>query len=450
MLRFIALAALACACTAQTTAPPQGRAGAVRVEGRAFADAGGQWNPLGATLFWALWGERHDPERLDANLAYLAARRVDYVRILGMVGSESWTDRAIDPEAPDYWAVADRLFERLARHRLRAQITIFADAGDAMPDGTSRQRFAAAWADYATRHRDRVLFIEIANEYWQNGFGGPDGIAQLRALGVQVAAATPIPVALSSATSEPGDWCRLYAGVAGVELATVHYDRDVGSPDGPWGPVRQPWRFPSAFDEACPGGLPAAAVSNEPIGPQSSVAADDDPLRLALAYATTFVSGGAAYVFHAGPGIRGGGAADRSRGRAANFFDLAPTSLDALAAIADLLPSGLANWTRDDAPDGWAPWAQVDQAAARGDLLVAHSASSGDQFVAVLIGIRRPHALRARDAMVFTLIDPSNGATVEQVSLARGASWNVPADRPGYVVIGNRAEPPARLARTGG
>lgn len=450
MARLFLLAVLACACAAQPVARLPLRGGPVRLEGRALADAAGPWNALGATLFWALWGERHDPARLEANLAYLAAHRVDYVRILGMVGSESWADRAIDPAASDYWAMVDRLFDRLDRHGLRAQVTIFADAQHVMPDATARRQFAAAWADHANRHREQIVAIEIANEYWQNGFGGPDGTEHLRALGTQVAAATAIPVALSSATGVPGDWCRLYAGAAGIDVATVHYDRNTGPPDGPWGPVRQPWRYPAGFDDACRGRLPAAVISNEPIGPQSSVAADDDPRRLALAYATTFISGGAAYVFHAGPGIRGGGAADAARGRAANFFDLAAASLNAIQSVAAILPPGLANWTREDAPGASAPWDGIDEAMARGDLLAAHAASSGEQFVAVLLDVVRPHAVVARRAMRFALIDPANGATIAEVSLPRGAAWTVPAHLPGYLVIGQHETPPARLAREGG
>src|SRR5688500_14301631 len=71
--------------------------GAVRLNGRALADASGPINALGTTLFWALWAERHDQKRLDENLAWLAARNVHYLRVLGMVGGKSWEDRVIDP-----------------------------------------------------------------------------------------------------------------------------------------------------------------------------------------------------------------------------------------------------------------------------------------------------------------------------------------------------------------
>src|SRR5690606_37195203 len=62
------------------------RTGVVRVEGRAFSDGAGQWNPVGTTLFWALWGERHDVPKIERNLKHVATYGLDYIRILGMVG----------------------------------------------------------------------------------------------------------------------------------------------------------------------------------------------------------------------------------------------------------------------------------------------------------------------------------------------------------------------------
>src|SRR5690606_1900407 len=149
-------------------------------------------NALGVSLFWALWGERHDAARLDANLAHLAEHDVDYVRILGMVGAPTWEDRVIDPAWPDYWAVVDRLFERLARHGLRGQVTLFADAEVMMPAAADRDAFQAAWAARLEQWGDQVLFVEVANEHWQNGL--PD-LAELQRRGQALRAATSVPVA---------------------------------------------------------------------------------------------------------------------------------------------------------------------------------------------------------------------------------------------------------------
>src|SRR5690606_20413731 len=94
LLAVVMAASVLSADPTPAQSPGQGR---VHLDGHAFADDGGPFNALGASLFWALWGERHDPERLDANLAHLAAHDVDYVRILAMVGARTWEDRVIDP-----------------------------------------------------------------------------------------------------------------------------------------------------------------------------------------------------------------------------------------------------------------------------------------------------------------------------------------------------------------
>lgn len=413
----------------------QAGTGAVRVEQGALADDRGVWNPLGASLFWALWAERYDTAKLERNLDFLATRGVDYVRVFAMVGADSWRDRTIDPAAPHYWNTVERLFERIADHGLRVQVTLFADAQVMMPDADARRRFVDSWAAIANRHRARVLAIEVANEYWQNGFTGEAGLAALRVLGERLAAATTIPVAVSSAPA-PDAWCGLYAGVLGVDLATVHYDRRMDGPDGVWGPAVHSAGYPAAFDAGCRGQLPRAVVSNEPIGPASSVASDADPLRLALAFAAAFVGGNAAYVYHSGAGIRGGGAADVARGRAGDFAGVDAAALSAIAETRAHLPSGVANWQRHDAASAGMPWTGFGAAVERGDLVQALASTSGNRVVGVLLGIRRAHHVTARRAMTVTLVHPVTGAVAARASLAAGSPWTIPADLPGYLIVG--------------
>ena len=104
--------------------------------------------------------------------------------------------------------------------------------------------------------------------------------------------------------------------------------------DGPWRPIGAPWGYPAEYDEDCRGQLPALVFNNEPIGPESSVEQDDNPARIAAAYILTFLANHGAYVFHTGPGIRGGGAADvdGSLRRHANFDDLAVVQADRSSA----------------------------------------------------------------------------------------------------------------------
>ena len=416
------------------------RTGPVRLDGPAFADDQGPWNPLGATLFWALWGEKHDPERLDRNLAHLASHEVDYIRMLGMVGAPSWEDRTIDPDWPDYWEVAARLFERLERHGLRAQVTVFADAQVMMPERAERRTFLEAWADFANSHPDRVFVLEVANEAWQNGFDGDAGLVDLRALGSRLDALTEIPVALSSLPHEPSAWCAAYGG-AGLDVATVHYDRDVGQQGGAWRPVGQPWGYPDDFDAGCPGQLPLAVINNEPIGPFSSVAADADPVRIALAYVTSFLAGNGAYVYHHGAGIRGGGKADRERGRPANLYDGDPALLDALAAMKRLLPPGLASWTGITAGSDAMPFEGFERATEGGAASGAYAARSANRLVLAVLGISRRFTVVAREPVVLTLHDPITGRELGTRRLAGGEEWPVDPVVPAFVAIGTRSGP---------
>jgi hypothetical protein len=338
---FIVMA-LACALPLDAV---QGRTGPVRLDQGRFVDDGGTWPALGTTLFWALWGERHDPERLDANLAFAAANGVDYIRILSMVGAESWHDRVIDPNAADYWDIVDRLIARTARHKLRLQVTIFADAQVMIPDTAAREQWADAWARRASEAPERFIFLEVANEYWQNGFDTPEDVAMLArrlqgATEVLVAPSAPQCGAYPADASTPEaracivEWQTIHAdGVA--DLATPHFDRDVNGPLGRRGPVCGPLTM-----RRVPPDLVRAFVSNEPIGPQSSVVSEMDPELLRDAAEVTWLGGGAGYTLHSGPGVRGGGAYDRERGRAANLQDLlvVQQALSLIARVRDQIP----------------------------------------------------------------------------------------------------------------
>ena len=373
------------------------RHGRVRADRGILVDDGGPFLALGASLFWALWGERHDPDRLDRNLQWLADRDFDYIRMLGMVGTESWRDRAIDPAAPDYWPIVDRLFARLARHGLRAQVTVFADAQAMMRDPAARERFAQAWAEYAERHAAQVLLIETANEYARNGLEA----GEVRALTRRMNDRTAVLVASSAPPGPwPGvepdrasaddrailaEWQTLYGGGV-ADALTFHADRDTGQPGGAWRPVSELWALPDAG-----GDIPRLWINNEPIGPQSSLASDDDPVRLAMSAAMSWISGMAAYTLHTGAGVRGGGAADRDLGRAANLWEVA--QIDRTAAMLRqaraALPATVPNWRRVSWHEAGHP-CRITPAQDEHDLSAHVAAIDGDRFVMASIGVRRP------------------------------------------------------------
>jgi hypothetical protein len=401
--------------------------GVVTTERRAFADSRGLFNAIGASLFWALWGERHDQERLESRNISVLAGRVDYVRILAMVGSETWSDRVIDPRAPDYWQVVDALFTRLRAAQLRAHVTIFADAQVMMPSALEREHFAASWASHIHRlYRQDVIFVEVANEYWQNGVGRHE----LRRLG-DILKGSGVPVALSAPTED--DVCGVYGGWDGI--ATLHYDRDTSRTDGPYRPIRQPWGYPGEYmeRERYTGPMPDVAVNSEPIGPESSVASELSPERIALAVASTFISGNAGYCFHTGAGIRGGGAADLARGRKSNLDEYDVSYWLGIDTAAMFLVPGQANGARQNAQWSTMPWNGSQYAVERGDLVRAQASIVGDELRAVFIGTARPHTITLRQPLrQCTLIEPVSGDVVERFEdLSAGDTIEIPGHREG-------------------
>jgi hypothetical protein len=385
------------------------RRGQVRVEGHAVVDADGPFNALGATMFWGAWGYKHDRARLDRNLEALSRAGVDYIRVLGSVGGNSWADRLTDPGWPDYETVIAGLTDRAYdRYGLRVQWTLFGGA-PFTPSGPARERLVDRFAAMAKGREHKIFAFEIANEGWSNGFRGPDGLAELRALGKRMSDKTPVLVALTAPSdSVQGAYCATYAG-AGVDVATVHYERGFGS-EGPVRPLKRMWGYPAAFDAQCVGQLPKAVFNNEPIGPESSVRQDDNPVRIAAGFVLTFLAKNAAYVFHSGPGIRGGGAADvaGSLRRHSNFDELPSfkSISTALKAAKGYLPAGLANWERHRAGDERAPLEGFDQ---------TYAATSGRDFIALLIDIRQPVTVRPRVASSIEVRDLSTGKILQQV-----------------------------------
>ena len=201
----------------------------MRADGRAVADAAGPFNALGATLFWGAWAYKHDRPRLERNLEVLSAAGIDYVRVLGSVGGASWADRQTDPRWTDYDAIIAGMTDlAYDRYGMRVQWTLFGGA-PSTPSGPAREALVDRFASMAQGREHKIFAFEIANEAWQNGFAGPEGLAELRRLGQRLNEKTPVLVALSSPAS--GAACATYAG-SGADAMTLHYERGFGG-EGP-------------------------------------------------------------------------------------------------------------------------------------------------------------------------------------------------------------------------
>jgi hypothetical protein len=419
-------------------APAKPRRGVVHAAGRAFADEGGVFLARGASLFWALWGYQHDRERLGRNLATLRGWDIDYVRVLGVVGApgdnpaDSWRDRRVDPSTPSYdqdvaaftdWAYRD--------YGLRVQWTIFGGV-DFAPTPQARRSLLERFARM-TRGREQEIFaIEVANEAWQNGFPGDAGRTELHALAKVLKSQTTNLVALSAPQSSNCDGVRsLYAGSA-ADLVTLHLPRASITGGAIWNTFRDPWSFRDCS------GVPALMSSNEPIGPESSVASSDDPGVLAALAAVTYGSGIGAFVLHTGAGVRGGGAADLARARHSNLWEL-PTGAriaDGLNTLIRQLPADLPNWEKHDLASGTG--ADLFEISPRDALSGMYCFSKTTAYACVAFGIKQPVQLTSRGHVVsVTLSALISGTQPAEVRLQPGGSITIPATPAVRLITGN-------------
>jgi hypothetical protein len=425
------------------------RRGVVRTEGRAFADDGGPFPALGATLFWGAWGYKHDRARLEKNLDFLARHHFDYIRVLGEVGGEHWHDRQVDPRWPDYDAVIAGLTDlAYDRYGLRVEWSIFGGV-DFSTTPAAREALIARFARMAAGREHKILLFEIGNESWQNGFPHPQGTAELRHLAARLkaqlteAGAKPILRAITSpagpeayrqsledpVSPDPHFGYRATYEGADADVGTVHIERS-RSEDG-WNPVRQPWE-----NRTLPG-MPAAISNDEPVGPDSSVASEHDPMRLVMAAVVTYLSGLAAYTYHTKAGIWGGGVEKdgASRGHG-DLWAYSPAIAEGFRAMKAYLPSDLTTWRQLDDGDDGHPF-RGSLAASPGSAVRNYAAQKDGRFVAAPIGVRGGLRLRAAYPSSVEVIHPLTGKVLQSRALNAGDAL-VLEGLPAYVLKGSR------------
>jgi hypothetical protein len=422
------------------------RTGRVRVEGHSLVDDGGPFLGLGASYFTALWRCKNDRARLEADLAFLSRHGFNYYRMLSMVGHHAaWDGREIAPVSftnregkqvaawPDYWQRLRELVDlAYDRYGIRTQITIFADA-QLMPEKQDRiAHMRRLLADVVAGREQKIMLLEVANEAWQNGFPGDEGVADLREFAKYLNDRTEVPIAITS----NHDWPELgsfkgfeqvYAGGV-ADIATWHFSRDRRTDDG-WKPVYDCWELGDR-----PGFPPVS--SNEPIGPGSSVNREQEPIRLVMAAAFAYTAKLPMYVFHSEAGVLG----------KARFDEMAGNKQ--FGPVLRLLPGDVANWERNDGREARAPltvfaggepnryWPEIESAD---DGCVRNTGSRrGDEFICVPIGIRAGGLqVEAREAVEFAAHDPLTGKVVTAATLQKGQRATLPAG-PGALLIRGR------------
>jgi hypothetical protein len=409
----------------------------VRLNGKSFCDDAGPFLGLGVSYFQALRHAKVDRERLNRNLALFAAKGFNYVRVLSMVSWDgleiapvTFTNRAGHAIAawPDYWHQFRDLLDLVAQHGLRAEVTIFADAQYVMPSKATRQAHLDGILANMAGRECKLLHLEVANEAWQNGFPGAQGITDLRAFAQYLTDRTSVLVAITSNddTSDQGIMA-LHRGSA-ADLATVHFSRDTRTPEGGWLPVRDVYRA---------GNLPGVppVSSNEPIGPGSSVNSESDPIKLCAAAVFAYLANLPAYVFHSSAGVY-------ARVR----FEDTP-GLDAFKLVGQILPADLADWTRNDGLEASAPftvlcsgqpnryWPEVGGATNGCHRNIG--SAKGSEFVCFPMGILAGGVtLEARGPVQFQVIQPLTGAAVSNLTLKGGDRFTLPQGPGAYLLKG--------------
>jgi hypothetical protein len=414
------------------------RRGPVRVVGHSLVDDRGPFLGLGVSYFTALWRFKNDRPRFDSDMAFLSRQGFNYYRMLSMVGhNKAWEGLEIAPVGfkrrdgkqvdgwPDYWKQLREMVDAAFDHyNMRTQITIFADA-QLMPDKAARiAHMDRILSDVVRGREQKILMLEVANEAWQNGFPGDEGVADLREFAKYLNDRTKVPIAISSNHSESFE--KTYKGSAS-DLATWHFDRDKGPDDG-WKPVYDSWDY--GRRAACP-----PAVSNEPIGPGSSVAREMDPIKLVMAAAFAYAAKLPAYVFHSGAGVFG-----KTR-----FEDM--PGVDRYVHLNELLPGDLSSWERNDGKAPQSPFTSF--AAGQADRYWPDVSNSedgcvrniggrkGSRFVCVPIGIRPGGlTLEARQNLAFKVFDPLTGKELLSAMKRKGERVTLPRGPGGLIVVG--------------
>jgi len=419
----------------------------VRLNGRSFCDDAGPFLGLGVSYFQALRHAKYDRTRLNRNLALFAAEGFNYVRVLSMVSWDgleiapvSFTNRAgrVIQAWPDYWQQFRDLLDLVAQHGLRAEVTIFADAQYVMPSQSTRQTHLDGILANIAGREPHILHLEVANEAWQNGFPGSQGIADLRAFAQYLADRTSVLVAITSNddTSDQGI-IALYRDSA-ADLATVHFSRDTRTPEGGWLPVRDSYRA---------GNLPGVppVSSNEPIGPGSSVSSETDPIKLCAAAVFAYLANLPAYVYHSRAGVYGYARCCPPAGDEARFEETA--GINAYQYLRQILPPDLASWARHDGLEPSAPFTVFcdgqpnrywpDVSGATNGCHRNIGSAKGSEFVCFPMGILDGGVtLEARRPLQCQVFHPLTGAVVSNLTLNGGERYTLPQGPGAYILKG--------------
>lgn len=386
------------------------RSGLVRAIGKELVDDDGAFRPLGATLFWAVNGMQHEPERCKHNIDWFADHDVDYLAILAQAG---W----IDPDSPGYENALGLVIDYAYSRRMRTEIRVIGGgARDPMDVAAKVARVINAGRAH------KVIYGLAANESYNGNLSATECIAVTK----YMRAHTPNLWAVSD--PRPGDADDLKRIIldthaAGGNLYAFEPDRSPRDLD--WGMVRQTYDV-----KEFPG--PVAVV--EPPGPDSSVRELRSPLQLACMRANAILCGAGAFVFHCGSMVLG--SLDLNHpGRVPNIWEVGniEAMLGAVHDVEKLLPEGVETWRV--ANTGWTPPLPV--APFQPDALWSGGSDHGvnkayaalgpdSQFAQLLMGVKGYVVMTASADCQAIATDVETGTMVEQTVKMHGDTWRLP------------------------
>jgi len=396
--------------TALPRPKPLARKGIVRKEGRnSFADDDGVFDPLGHTLFWTLRGWKFERDRVKKNIDWILARKYDYIRILGQV---DWAGNDIHPDWPDYEQVLTEVIDYIYAGGGRTQLTLMGGGGS-----FDMNRFLDTTIRVVNARPEKIMFLEVCNEAWQNFNGDLEGIGRrlVRETKNLVTCTAPAEE-LVNEVIDP--WVAEGAATCGVG----HFDRDDSTAEFKWRHVRKAWenrdpRVPSSH--------------NEPGGPRSSVAQFEEAIHLVMSRAVGMLCKWNGWVLHNGSGVFGV-PMDKYGGRTANVYET-PAGFPDITGIADairgldkLIPADLRNGTCTRKDLGPHPFAANAFVGVEGYGVVREYASVNDVgFWQTLIGIKDHVLMTPNAAYDLKFINPLTGAVMREESVVAGQTIRV-------------------------
>lgn len=153
-------------------------AGRIRIERRRLRNDAGWFSARGVADFGVIGHElRGRGGQVDERQEHYARCARTTIRILGMLGHESWVSRdlAFGPRDPGYWAAAERRIAAANALGMYVKLGIFADAQIVMPNHEDRKALVRDWAAFCREHPG--VIGQLANEPYKNGWEQGDGVS---------------------------------------------------------------------------------------------------------------------------------------------------------------------------------------------------------------------------------------------------------------------------------